>query len=481
MKILLITGQLAKGLVERYAKESHVDYDVVALPSPVAALLTAKAVAEALREIAPKGYDAILTPGFIFGDVWRIEQVTRIPTFKGPRYAADLPVVLDLYENVKLSKVVPACELLKEELRERALGELESSEKNRDELLKKPGNMLVGSLPVGKDFPMRVIAEIVDVPFLSDEQIAERARYYVHSGADIVDIGMTVGGGREQDARRAVKTAKEAVKVPITIDTMDPAEARAGVQAGADLVLSVDAGNAESMSDFASQVAVVVIPTNHEKGYFPKDSGKRVDMMKGNIKTVRSLGMNRILADLILDPIGSPGFVESIVSYHKFRVAEPELPLFAGIGNVSELLDADTPGVNALAAGVASELGINLLLTTEVSNVCKGCVKELSMASRMMFLARRRGCIPKSLGIDLLFLKEKRFLEEPFNPGYVEGARQVQRSTGAVADGSKGLFQDNDRSRSRANGSNSLPNGQKRKSRFCRERTDCHRDLQLNN
>ena len=430
MKFLLVTGQLAKNLVEKYASESHVEYDVFALPAPVAALLTARGVAEALRKIGPKGYDAILTPGFIYGDISLIEEATGMPTFKGSRYAADLPIVLDLYGQVKLSKIVPACQLLKEELRKRALNELLAAEKNRDELLRKPGNMLIGSLPVGKDFPMRILAEIVDAPLLSDEQIAERARYYVKSGADMIDIGMIVAAGREQDAGRAVKAARAAVEVPISIDTIDPLEARAGVEAGADLILSVDGGNAEEMSKFAKDVAVIVIPTNHVKGYFPKNPDERVDTMRKNIETAKGLGMNRVLADLIMDPIGSPGFVESIVSYYKFKTDEPELPLFCGVGNVVELLDADTLGVNALAAGAASELGISILLTTEVSDRCRGSVKELSTASKMMFLARRRGSVPKGLGIDLLLLKDKRFLEEPYDPTYVDGTTEVKTISG---------------------------------------------------
>jgi dihydropteroate synthase-like protein len=430
LKFLLVTGQLAKNLVEKYAEESHVEYEIFDLPTPVAALLTARTVAEALTKVAPKGFDAILTPGFIFGDVSIIEQATGIPTFKGPRYAADLPTVLEMYDRVKLSKVVPACELLRDELRKKALDELSAVEKKRDELLQNRRNFLIGALPIGKDFPMRILAEIVDAPLLSNEQIAERAKYYIRSGADMIDVGMIVGAGREEDAKRAVKAVKTAVSVPVSIDTIDPVEAKAGVEAGADLVLSVDGGNVEEMAPFARRVAAVVIPTNHRKGEFPKRSDERVEKMRGNIEAARELGMKRVLADLILDPIGSPGFVESIVSYYKFGMNEREVPLFAGVGNVVELLDADTIGVNALAAGVASELGIDVLLTTEVSNICKGCVKELSTASKMMFLAKRRGSIPKGLGIDLLFLKEKRFLEEPYDHKYVEGATEIQGISG---------------------------------------------------
>ncbi len=32
-------------------------------------------------------------------------------------------------------------------------------------LLEKPNNILVGNLPVGEDFPMRVLSEIANAPF----------------------------------------------------------------------------------------------------------------------------------------------------------------------------------------------------------------------------------------------------------------------------------------------------------------------------
>jgi dihydropteroate synthase-like protein len=62
---------------------------------------------------------------------------------------------------------------------------------------------------------------------------------------------------------------------------------------------------------------------------------------------------------------------------------------------------------------LAYELGANILFTPEFSVKAKGSVRELSTASKMMFLARRRSILPKDLGIDLLVLKEKKWIEEP--------------------------------------------------------------------
>lgn len=87
-----------------------------------------------------------------------------------------------------------------------------------------------------------------------------------------------------------------------------------------------------------------------------------------------------------------------------------------GTGNITELLDADSPGVNAVLTGLAAELGISLLLTTEVSPKTRGAVWELHRAAQMMYLARRRRAHPKDLGIDLLLFKSKKFSEISYKP-----------------------------------------------------------------
>ena len=57
--------------------------------------------------------------------------------------------------------------------------------------------------------------------------------------------------------------------MPVSIDSLDPAEIREAVAAGVDLVLSADAGNIEAIASYVSDVAVVVIPTNQRQGKFP--------------------------------------------------------------------------------------------------------------------------------------------------------------------------------------------------------------------
>jgi dihydropteroate synthase-like protein len=424
-KVLLITGTLAEDAVKFYARESNVNTKTVALKTPVAALLTPETIAKGIKDVDVKGFNLILVPGLVRGDTSVITKAFGIQTFKGPRYAADLPTVLDSLGEVQLSTVVPACDLLRERLQKKALQEIEKIEQNREELLKKPGSMVIRNLAIGKVFPMRVLAEIVDAPLMDEETIRNLARHFVDSGADIIDIGMVAGESRSFDAKRIVEWVKQVVDVPVSIDTIDSAEIQAAVEAGADLVLSGDAGNIEAIAPYVSNVAVVVIPTNQRQGYFPKEAQHRVKYLEEIIAKAKKLGIPKCIADLVLDP---SDVLESFIAFKEFAARNPDVPLFVGISNVTELMDADSIGVNAILARLSSEVGASILLATEKSDKAKGTVAEEATAAKMMFLAKRRGSVPKDLGIDLLILKDKRIHEEPYDKKLEADAKVVDAS-----------------------------------------------------
>ncbi|MEM3615127.1 MAG: dihydropteroate synthase-like protein [Candidatus Methanomethylicia archaeon] len=438
MKVLLVTGLLAEEIVKRYAGESSVETEVLALKVPVAALLNVEYIAMELKKLDLKDFDIILIPGLVRGDASIITNATGIPTFKGPKYAADLPMVLNSLGKVKLSPLIPACDILRGGLQESVLKEFIYVEDNKDSLLKKPGNMLIGGLAVGKDFPMRVMAEIVDAPLLSINEIKRLAKRYVNFGAEIIDIGMIAGESRPVDAEHIVRVVKSVVDVPVSIDTFDSTEIEKAVNAGADLILSVDAGNVEELASFASEIAVVVIPTNQCEGYIPKKVEERVTLLEENIGRARSLGFKKVIGDLILEPIN---VFESLKAFYDFSCRNPYTPLLMGISNVTELMDVDSIGVNALLTRIASEIGVNILLVTEKSDKCRGSVREVVTASKMMFLAKRRSSAPKDLGIDLLILKNKRIREEPYNRGWESEAEVIlaTEKRGFIPD-TKGFF-----------------------------------------
>ncbi len=421
--MLLVTGTLAEDIVKCSAQESNAKTTTVALKIPVAALLTPETIAKALKDADLTGFEVILVPGLIPGDVATITKAVGIQTFKGPRYAADLPTVLECLGDIKLSTIMPADDLLREKLQKKALQEIETAEQSREALLKKPGNMLIGNLAVGKDFPMRVLAEIVDAPSMDKEAIQRLAKRFVEAGADIIDVGMAAGESRPSDAKKIVEFVKQVVTVPVSVDSLDPAEIRAAVDAGADLVLSGDAGNIEAIAPYVHDVAVVVIPTNQKEGIFPKKAKERVQFLEQILEQAKNLGISRCIADLILDP---SDVLVSFTAFRQFAERNPDVPMFVGVSNVTELMDADSVGVNALLARLSSEVGASMLLATEKSDKAKGTVGEEAAAAKMMFLAKKRNSVPKDLGVDLLFFKDKRNREERYDKSVEKNVRVLK-------------------------------------------------------
>ncbi len=96
------------------------------------------------------------------------------------------------------------------------------------------------------------------------------------------------------------------------------------------------------------------------------------------------------MLDSILAPINS-GFAASLARYVEVRRRHPEAELFMGIGNLTELTEADSAGVTALLIGFCQEVGIRAVLTTEVIDWARGAVREAVLAAQIMHLAQRQG------------------------------------------------------------------------------------------
>jgi dihydropteroate synthase-like protein len=112
------------------------------------------------------------------------------------------------------------------------------------------------------------------------------------------------------------------------------------------------------------------------------------------------------LADSILDPIPF-GFTASIVRYHRLRQRFPDAPIMLGVGNLTELTEADTSGINALLLGVVAELGAAAILTTQVSPHARRAVREADWARRIMRAAATHRMLPKGLSDALMTVHAK--------------------------------------------------------------------------
>ncbi len=429
-KILLVTAELAEKLVQRYAAESALASDVKVLPISVASFMTSKLLINELKKIKLNDLSMLLVPGLVRFDLKRIEEELGLPTFKGPKYAADIPIVLNNLDKIALSKEKPACELLNSEIKALIENQLKMAEEAAKETLFEPHNFLIGkgkvAVTVGRDFPPRIIGEIADAPLLSDEKIIEVAKRYLESGAEIIDIGMLAGRGMVDEVPRLVTTLRDNFDVPISIDTFNKAEIKKAVECEIDLILSI---NGTTIDEFQNlNVPAVLVPIDPKRGHYPRAPGEKAEYLMKLVGKSEKLGYERVIADPILEPVNQ-GFVESLLPFYKLRGLDPKLPILMGIGNVVELYDADSVGMTALLVGAASELGASFMLTVEASDKTRGNVAEVRRAREMMMISKIRSTVPKDLGLDLLILKEKRKVFDPYDKNLEKVARAIHAST----------------------------------------------------
>jgi dihydropteroate synthase-like protein len=364
---------------------------VLVLDVDVAAFITP----EMLCRAKPEGYDLILIPGAITADFREAERRLNVKIRLGPKHAADLGFVLRHLDEFELSSSIPACVLMEGMNRSEAKAQAERLEEAATGLITLKG------VKIGGNSRMKVLAEVVDATRFEAYDLIARVRYFEAQGADLIDLGLPPDAG-PSDVTAAVNAAKSATSLPVSVDTVDPDLILAGLYAGADLILSLNGDNLPQVGEAvaAAGTPAVVIP------------GPGPICLEENLDKALGYGIC-VIADPVLDPPGL-GLASSLHEYILFRESHPHIPLFFGVGNVTELLDADCTGANALLAALGAEIGTSLLFTPEYSAKTRGSVHELGLAARMMSLAQGRHTPPKDLGLDLLVLKEKRRL--PLEP-----------------------------------------------------------------
>jgi len=345
--IVFLTGRLAERSLRQVLEgmsPAPFTWEVREIGLQVAALMTADMIRR--RVPLPLAATRMIVPGKCRGDLDLLSQHYGVTVERGPEEVKDLP------------------QFFGREARHLDLSRYETE----------------------------IFAEIVDAPRLSVDGIVERASVYASQGADVIDIGCLpeTPFAHLEDSVRALKERGYRVSV----DSMRTDELVRGGHAGADYLMSL---NADTLW-IADEVASVPILVAREPGD-PASLDTAIDAL---------LSRNRpFLADPILDPIPF-GLAASIARYVALRARYPDIGIMMGIGNVTELTEADTSGINAVLLGMAAELRVNAVLTTSVSLHARRAVKEADIARRMMFAAREAQVLPKGICSDLATLHDKR-------------------------------------------------------------------------
>ena len=93
-----------------------------------------------------------------------------------------------------------------------------------------------------------------------------------------------------------------------------------------------------------------------------------------------------------------------------------------GTGNLTELTDVDSAGVNTLLVGICQELAVRSVLTTAVINWARSSVRELDLARRLVHHAVVRRTLPKHIESRLIMLRDVKV--EPFG---LQNLAELQR------------------------------------------------------
>ena len=347
-RLLFVTGKLAAPALRDTLGRADLpfDYDVAVMRITVAALMTTDWIAKRLE--VPDAVTRIMIPGMCEGDVEIIGERFGIPAEKGPN---------DL-------KAIP-----------RWFGQ-EEARANYGE----------------RD--IRVFAEINHVPRLGRDEIFTIAEYYRDSGADVIDLGLSLGRDWLDEGPGVIAGLREA-GFTLSIDTLDPDEILMADEAGVDYVLSLNGDNRHLAERL--RATPVLIP----------DTPEDLDSLDATIAHLEGLG-KPFLVDPIIEPIGA-GFAASLGRYLEVRRRHPDVEMFMGIGNLTELTEADTTGVTAMLIGFCQELGIRNVLTTEVIDWARGAVREAVIAAELMHFALERGTPPKHIDGRLVTVKDDEF------------------------------------------------------------------------
>lgn len=366
--ILFVTGQLAesavRAIVSDVATRVGFDFSIAVLPITVAALMTPKWL---LRKLTiPAEVTRVIVPGYLESGLEELRHSWSIPVDSGPRDIRNLA---------------------------------EFFGKKRE------------SAAVLDQFRIEIIAEINHAPTLSLAELRAAAQRLGAQGADVIDLGCTPGS-RWLQVDAAVACLRDA-GMRVSIDSFDPIEVAQACAAGAELVLSVNSSNREAALDWDTEIVVVPDLPNDEKNFF-----ETIDFL-----TSRSA---RIRLDPILEPIGC-GFARSLQRYWECRQRYPQLPMMMGIGNLTELTDVDSAGVNFLLLGICEELGIGSVLTTNVINWARTSVQECDIARRMVHYAVQQRIPPKRLDDRLVMLRDPKL--NRFPDAVIEQLAQSIRDT----------------------------------------------------
>ena len=348
-----VTGRLAesalRSIIETLADEYGFRYSVNVMPITVAALMTPRWIQRHLE--VPNAATHVILPGYCETGVEELSESTGIPILIGPKDCRALPEWFGgKSEPTDLSK-----------------------------------------------YDIEIVAELNHAPRRSVTEIVSAAKQLRDDGADVIDFGCDPSTRCLTIADYMAALTDNGLRV--SVDTFDPWEASEATRSGASLVLSVNSTNREHAADWGTEVVAIPDAPGDDRSFH---------------QTIDYLSKRQVphRLDPILEPIGT-GFVDSLVRYSQTREQYPDHNMLMGIGNLTELTDVDSAGVNMILLSICQELGIRSVLTTQVINWSRSSVKECDLARRLTYYSVQHGVPPKRLSDQLVLLRDAKLRPYP--------------------------------------------------------------------
>ncbi len=455
--LLIITGNDAYRAIkslewEKIRKKFKIN--IIKAEIITAAFMTRKDLEDCLIPYDAQDFDLVLVSGLIAWDVGRVNHPLKSKIKKGPRFLVNLIEILLTFELNKLSSSVPADDLYRSSILanyDEEVAAIKTSLSLEDSSNVFPLSSAHNQILFSPQLPTILLGEIVDFPKLSWEQLCWKIEDYSKKGVDIIDLGCIAGKNHSEYISEQLFRLKERYKAAFSIDSIDESEIHAAVGAGAEMVLSITVDNIQNLLDLPKDIPVVVIP------YSVRDPTKSLSDLKV-IKRLFSLweildraGFKKIFLDPLLQAPISPGLMNSLSLVKKLsrkikktkrrsdgEVFTSRAQVLVGIGNVVELVDADSPGINSILALIAAELDVSAVISSEFSQKSRYSLEELARSLRFAFYAKNQGLPPINMGITALKFKTKQPL--PAYASFNETMKRVKPANKKAIMDPKGYF-----------------------------------------
>ena len=344
---LFLTGKLAEKSLHKVLagmEPRDFSYEVMQIGVSVAALMTTDLIARRIKDVAK--FDKIILPGRCRGDIEELALQLNTPVERGPEELKDLPQHFGhAAKKTDLSR-----------------------------------------------YATDIFGEIVDAPNMTVEQIIATAERYRQDGANVIDLGCLPNTPFAHLAETV--QALKAAGFKVSVDSLLPEDLVTGGRAGADFLLSLQRHSLWVLEKVDATPIIIGTPPTSLRSLYR------------TIELLLKEGV-RFIADPILDPINF-NFTESIVRYRNLRNRYPDIEIMMGVGNLTELTHVDSAGTNTLLMGIISELGIQHILATEVSEHCRKSIKEADLARRIMYASSADSIPPKGYHNGLMALHERK-------------------------------------------------------------------------